>query len=1309
MPSIEHPEESAGTVASHSYAPLDTGNGADPDRSVRSGTRRGATDSLLVSDILEGMADAFVALGLDWRILRANAAAERINNKPAAAFVGKIHWDEWPASIGTSLEDEFRRVMRERTPAHFEHRYYVAGEYDVWLAISVYPDGNTGGINLFYRDISERKHAEERLRRSEREFRALFESAPGLYLVLRPDAPRFTIAAASDAYCAATRTRRDDILGRGMFETFPDDPDDPAADGARNLKASLETVLATRAPHTMAPQKYAIRTPDGGFEERWWSPVNSPVSDEEGTLAYIIHRVEDVTEYVRGQIAATGSEAGVGIPDATARIASELFGRAHEMQDANQRLRETLGALSQSEERFRAVQETSPDGFMVLESVRSSDSGAITDFRWTYVNAAAARIVGRPREEFVGRHLLAEMPGNRTDGLYDAYVRVVETGEPWHNEFTYAHDGVDVYLRVTAAKVGDGFAVSFADLSERRRAEVALAESEARYRTLFESVDEGFCVIEVLFDEQDQPSDYRFLETNPAFERHTGLAGAVGRRVLELVPDLDESWFRIYGGVARTGEPVRIENHAPAMDRWFDVYAQRVGKPEERRVAILFNDITERKRTETMLRESEAQFREIADTAPAMLWITDAAHDCTFLSRGWYEHTGQTEDEAEGMGWTLATHPDDRERAGRTFLEAAERREPFRLEYRLRTADGSYRWAIDAGRPRVGPTGEFWGFIGSVIDIHDRRLAEQETERSRVLLDAVLDALPVGVIIAEPNGRLVRWNRANEILWGLPAGANPTNTASIEGYGEWKGWWPDTGQRLRTDEWAMARALLHCEVVAGETVEIERFDSSERRFIVNTAAPVLDDAGRVIAGVVAQTDVTARIKAERRQRFLSDLSDRLYALEGGDDPDAPLGEAVRAAGAFLGAARCGVRSVNSATGVIKPGREWQRDASVPPIPAVEYSLSALGAFLQDAVLSGRTVAVSDTGSDVRLPDAETRAAYAALGVRAFVACPMMRDSRCVGLFSVHDDRPRDWDADEIGIIEAVAERAWLAAENARLRREREEEARKNERIAETLQRSLLVAPDPKRLAGVEVATEYQAAWDEALIGGDFYDAFPLDGDAPGDAPRTALVVGDATGKGLIAAQHTAEVKYALRAFLRENPDPAAALARLNNLACAGQRLDGRAENAYIAVLVVVLDPCTGAAVCASAGMEPPLILRTGGAAEEVAVSGPLSGVTPGVPYDAVSFALAEGDLLALFTDGVTEARRGREFFGAEGLAAALAAAASVPLATAAVAAVARAVAFAGGKRADDMCLLLARRVGDVPSSGGSLRLGNPAD
>lgn len=154
------------------------------------------------------------------------------------------------------------------------------------------------------------------------DFRALFEAAPALYLVLDPD---FRIVAVTDAYAAATRTRREDLLGRDIFEAFPDNPDDPDATGARNLRASLERVRDDLVSDPMPIQKYDVRRPaadGGGFEERWWSPRNSPVLGENGTLRYIVHRVEDVTELVGLQRSGTAEEA----------TAAQALARAHDME-----------------------------------------------------------------------------------------------------------------------------------------------------------------------------------------------------------------------------------------------------------------------------------------------------------------------------------------------------------------------------------------------------------------------------------------------------------------------------------------------------------------------------------------------------------------------------------------------------------------------------------------------------------------------------------------------------------------------------------------------------------------------------------------------------------------------------------------------------------------------------------------------------------------------------------------------------------------------------------------------------------------
>ncbi|HEY9867830.1 MAG TPA: ATP-binding protein [Candidatus Obscuribacterales bacterium] len=181
--------------------------------------------------------------------------------------------------------------------------------------------------------------AEPRGQNDEIDFRALFEAAPGLYLVLKPD---LTIAAASDAYLSATMTRREEILGRHIFDVFPDNPADPSATGVRNLSASLNHVLTQRSSHTMAVQKYDIRRPEsegGGFEERYWSPVNSPVLGRNGELKYIIHRVEDVTEFVRlkqrGQEQTRVTEE---LRERAEKMEAEVYLRAQEIQERTKEL-----------------------------------------------------------------------------------------------------------------------------------------------------------------------------------------------------------------------------------------------------------------------------------------------------------------------------------------------------------------------------------------------------------------------------------------------------------------------------------------------------------------------------------------------------------------------------------------------------------------------------------------------------------------------------------------------------------------------------------------------------------------------------------------------------------------------------------------------------------------------------------------------------------------------------------------------------------------------------------------------------------
>ncbi|MFL6673701.1 MAG: ATP-binding protein [Massilia sp.] len=189
-------------------------------------------------------------------------------------------------------------------------------------------------------------------------------------------------------------------------------------------------------------------------------------------------------------------------------------------------------------------------------------------------------------------------------GSYDATFRVRTRGSAWR--WVIARGQVDLYDRGRPARLR-GVVI---DATLQKEAEERLRLSEERYRSLFDAIDEGVCVVEVLFDTRGQPYDYRFLETNPAFVKQTGLADAIGKTILELAPAHEAHWFQVYGRVALTGEPVRFVNEARALGRWYDVYATRVGPAAQRRVAILFNDITERRRSVDELRRLAGDLAE---------------------------------------------------------------------------------------------------------------------------------------------------------------------------------------------------------------------------------------------------------------------------------------------------------------------------------------------------------------------------------------------------------------------------------------------------------------------------------------------------------------------------------------------------------------------------------------------------------------------------------------------------------------------------------------------------------------------------
>lgn len=314
-------------------------------------------------------------------------------------------------------------------------------------------------------------------------YTALFKALPGNSALLLAGPPVFTIVAVTAGFIQTSGKSKEELLGKGLFEAFPNSPDDPEQASEKRLRASLSQVLQDKEVRPVPLHRYDIPAADGSFDERWWSTVNQPVLNNAGEVLYIVHSAEDVTAKIK----------------------------------AEQREQE-------------------------LKSVQSA------------------------HEE-----------------LQSAYAR--------------------------------------------------LHESEEKYRTLFNSIDQGFCVIKMMFDGREKPVDYRFLEINPAFEKQTGLHDATGKTMRQLIPYHEDNWFAMYGSVALKGEPVHFVQQAAALNRWFDVYAFRMGKRERFEVAILFTDITERKKVEEELRQAHERTVDILEGTTDAFYAVDAGFNFTYINK----------------------------------------------------------------------------------------------------------------------------------------------------------------------------------------------------------------------------------------------------------------------------------------------------------------------------------------------------------------------------------------------------------------------------------------------------------------------------------------------------------------------------------------------------------------------------------------------------------------------------------------------------------------------------------------------------
>lgn len=346
------------------------------------------------------------------------------------------------------------------------------------------------------------------------------------------------------------------------------------------------------------------------------------------------------------------------------------------------------------------------------------------------------------------------------------------SGSSWTDEYRFCRlDGsyAEVLDRAQVMRNADGQAVrligTMLDLTRMRAAEAALRQSQERFGAILETIEAAFAIVQVKFDANDHPIDYRFVEVNPAFVQQAGV-DLRGRWVTEFAPNLEKFWFETYGHVAKTGEPANFESYAEAFQRWFDVRAVRIGDPAERQIAILFNDVTQRRGAEVRLRISEALAREnvervqLALAAGAIIgtWNWDLPSDSFTVDEGFARAFGL--DPALGrsglsLEQVIATvHPEDRAGLIAAITEVIGRGGAYAHQYRVCRTDGRYYWLEANGRVDHAPDGTPLSFPGVLIDVEDRRSIEAERDRAISALRALNDTLEQRV--AERTAELIQ-------------------------------------------------------------------------------------------------------------------------------------------------------------------------------------------------------------------------------------------------------------------------------------------------------------------------------------------------------------------------------------------------------------------------------------------------------------------------------------------------------------------------------------------------------------------------
>ena len=405
------------------------------------------------------------------------------------------------------------------------------------------------------------------------------------------------------------------------------------------------------------------------------------------------------------------------------------------------------------------------EGFFILDR----------DWRFVFVNPAAERFILKSRDELVGSTLWESFP-EASDRLFGReYRRAVAEHVPVEFEEFYP-EPLNAWYEVRAYPSPEGLSVFFRDVTARRRIEEALRRSEARYQSLFNAMDQGFALFDVVNDESGAPREARFVDVNPAFESMIGLTRdeVVGRRGRDVFPAEYAKWANVYGRVVQSGEPTAFQHARSGSERLYEVFAFR---PAPGQFAVLFHDVTEQKRLEEDLRVNLTKYRVLFESFPFGISVTDSAGNVQEVNPAAKRLLGVLGEQVVGQRiglpkWRII-RPDGTLMPPEEFASVRASREQAIVEG---VESGIVRpgedvlWLSTSAAP-IPLDG--YGVVITYGDITRRRHAEEKLEAAHreavaanARLEATMEALPIGLAIVDGDGGILRSNAAFERLWG---------------------------------------------------------------------------------------------------------------------------------------------------------------------------------------------------------------------------------------------------------------------------------------------------------------------------------------------------------------------------------------------------------------------------------------------------------------------------------------------------------------------------------------------------------------